>query len=736
MRVASLTLVVVALAAMGRTAAVADPPTAPWTVIFYVAGDDLASTAVSERADIIAGVASTTTPGFTWPKDIHVAILVDRFDKDAYQNHPDHLPQPPAAILGTSTPGRDLNQAELPIARSSLGTFAGNVELDMGSGDNLTRFLVAATTAYPSTRLAVFFIGHGRGWPATCTDRYLPPFGASSLRALTIRSALAAVKHARGDHNTDVVAFHSCLMSAVEIAAAVREQADYLVAPESLELADAWQYEQIAGALNTSAPITGADFARAIVTTSKTPVKTTTTTQNGTKVSKAVRVRCAIDLEKFDQKVLAPLDELGHELAPLIAYIPFVDPQPPNVVSDDVKAARCHSRRLSTVAVVQNSQASIDLWCFASQLGNASHSPHISAAMRAKWLALAANLAPGSDVFVALKSSLKSGPNSVGGISAFVPCATDWLADYLTLPGPTGPIFGAPRAMPGLEGWKEAVTQFAAFSCTDDEAACSFLPIITDQAAGQLAATLVHPSQVSRTYLALAADRPGGTALVARIPLAAEVVRSAKTHAMQAVLPRAWPSLISGKSSVLLPIIDVISYSDGDEMLSVTSAFQRLDVPPPPGGSDVIRLEISLAREIELDSKRLVWRGAVETVIAESGGRLEAVELRPGERLRPIYAKLPGSGGDLLEPRADDSVPELVVAADGELVVGERPLGDAASFRVGFLWDGLGTRSYAGPLLPVTAFPPPSGAVPGAGPVRPDVAPTPPVEPKRPPDVK
>lgn len=95
---------------------------------------------------------------------------------------------------------------------------------DMSDPQCLRDFVAWAEEEYPAKHYALIVNDHGGGWRGVCEDEQN---GAGDLMSLpNLRQALEEGPH------FDVVIFHACLMSMVEVAYELKDVADYMVACE------------------------------------------------------------------------------------------------------------------------------------------------------------------------------------------------------------------------------------------------------------------------------------------------------------------------------------------------------------------------------------------------------------------------------------------------------------------------------------------------------------------------
>jgi len=132
------------------------------------------------------------------------------------------------------------------VAISTLGISknTSDAEVNMGSGDTLTKFIKFCTDNYPANHKMLLFTNHGGGWrdnPAAKKNR-LKEIGVTKgvcwdesssdayLHTADLRTSIVA---ALGTGNKiDIIAFDACLMAMVEVAYELKDVANYMVASE------------------------------------------------------------------------------------------------------------------------------------------------------------------------------------------------------------------------------------------------------------------------------------------------------------------------------------------------------------------------------------------------------------------------------------------------------------------------------------------------------------------------
>lgn len=202
----------------------------PWTLLVYMAADahDLGELA---RVDL-GELAAAFGPAAAEQIDVVVQLDVDA----------------PAGLERLALAG-----PVEPAARTPLGApaalLAALPEDEGPPAAALQRFVAWALRGYPSDRVALALWGHGQGWrPADApagpvryeADATFGGFGFDASQNSVIdtpglaRALAGALAEARPDARLDLLALDACLMSTVEVAAALAPSARFLVGHEQV----------------------------------------------------------------------------------------------------------------------------------------------------------------------------------------------------------------------------------------------------------------------------------------------------------------------------------------------------------------------------------------------------------------------------------------------------------------------------------------------------------------------
>ncbi|HOB98736.1 MAG TPA: clostripain-related cysteine peptidase [Verrucomicrobiota bacterium] len=162
-------------------------------------------------------------------------------------------------------------------------------ELNMGNPNVLRDFVEWGITNYPADHYALAIWNHGDGWRMNrekaaqiagmrrsgADERVVKAVATddTDMDVLYMREVQTALTDARqrleGRNAThvkiDLIGFDACLMGMVEVAYALRDVTNYLVASEETEPGDGWPYDTILTDLTGNPNMSPADLARRIV---------------------------------------------------------------------------------------------------------------------------------------------------------------------------------------------------------------------------------------------------------------------------------------------------------------------------------------------------------------------------------------------------------------------------------------------------------------------------------------
>jgi hypothetical protein len=210
------------------------PPINEWTVMFFCAGDnELAPLIISQLKGIKDAGAN---------EDVDVLVYLDPNEKGV-----------PTRIYSVNQDGRaidpnnpfvpNLENDNIAISRSAVGA-AKRLKAALRNPDKvqvkeaLRRFLRFCKQKHRANHYALVLLGHGM---IVANDAFLPDeFPVSSVTLKQLGANLDIF-----DGKLELLAFHSCSMSAVEVAYELKGKANYMIASEGMSFVGSWPYRNL-----------------------------------------------------------------------------------------------------------------------------------------------------------------------------------------------------------------------------------------------------------------------------------------------------------------------------------------------------------------------------------------------------------------------------------------------------------------------------------------------------------
>ncbi len=216
-------------------------PARQWTVAVYLGGDnDLEPAAVLDLREMQKGMPANGCA---------VVALIDRFADEG------------------ESPEQWSDTRVLRVEPGDDGTFTTlgkPAERDTGDARTLASFVAGVFRKFPAKHHAVVLWDHGGGWTGMVVDEDAPGRkGRTQLSLGDVRSGLQTALAASGVLKLDLVAFDACLMAQLEVALAMHDVADFMVASQAIVPGSGFPYTQVLPKFggDTSAR----DIAKAIV---------------------------------------------------------------------------------------------------------------------------------------------------------------------------------------------------------------------------------------------------------------------------------------------------------------------------------------------------------------------------------------------------------------------------------------------------------------------------------------
>lgn len=243
----ALVLVIGCGGGKSSTGSVVPPAHGTWTVMVYMAADnDLEEYAIQNVNDM-ERVGSSS--------QVSVVAQIDRSSGYDTSN----------GDWSTTRRYYITHDSDTRIVNSTMISDLG--KQDMADPRTLSDFIAWATTAYPADHYLLVLWDHGRGWRTralTQTHRVVRSMfiDDSSGHEMSLNSMAGAL---RAGPKLDIVLFDACLMGMVEVADALKDSSDIMVASEDNVPAGGQDYTGLISTLTGNPDIAPAALATTVV---------------------------------------------------------------------------------------------------------------------------------------------------------------------------------------------------------------------------------------------------------------------------------------------------------------------------------------------------------------------------------------------------------------------------------------------------------------------------------------
>ncbi|MBN1427941.1 MAG: hypothetical protein JXB07_06115 [Anaerolineae bacterium] len=226
-----------------------------WTVMLYQDADDQ----VLER-DIYLDLNEAERVGSS--PNVNIVAQLDRFHA-GYQGDGDWT----SARRYYVTQDNDLRRIGSQMVQD-LG------EVNMSSPQTLVDFVQWSAQKFPADKYVLIISDHGMGWPGGWSDPSHEAPGSSiplaerlgnNLYLMELDQALGDARATAGIDKFEIFGMDACLMSQIEVMAAIQPHANYAVASEEIEPAIGWAYAGFLGKLVQNPDMSGVELSKAIV---------------------------------------------------------------------------------------------------------------------------------------------------------------------------------------------------------------------------------------------------------------------------------------------------------------------------------------------------------------------------------------------------------------------------------------------------------------------------------------
>ncbi len=227
-----------------------------WLVMLYQDADDQ----ILEK-DIYIDLNEAERVGSS--ENVHIVAQIDRF-RGGYADDGDWT----SARRYYVTRDDDLTRVGSQLVED-LG------EVDMGSGESLVDFISWAVANFPADRYILIMSDHGLGWPGGWSDPSSSRMDGSNSPMASrlgqyiylneLDQALGIARGQTGIDKFDLIGMDACLMSQIEVYAALQPHGRVAVASEEVEPSLGWAYAGFLDVLTSNPGITPEDVGKLIV---------------------------------------------------------------------------------------------------------------------------------------------------------------------------------------------------------------------------------------------------------------------------------------------------------------------------------------------------------------------------------------------------------------------------------------------------------------------------------------
>ena len=661
-------LSIAVLAVTAGVAAAAPAPIAEWTFMVYMDADcDLEATTLPDLEEMVAVGSSP---------QVRVVVLADRAERGGDE---DGFSDDSVANLRNWTTAK-----LLAVEDGRLREIADWGEVNMADGATLARFVRTVQRDFPARRYALVVGDHGSAWPGIVADDSSPQEGDM----LTMDELHAALAPVLAERPLELIGFDACLMANYETALSVAPLARTMVASEELEPGSGWQYTATLRALVQTPTLTGAALGR-IVADSYLASFVRSSDEDVRSAGLGVTLS-VLDLARLAALETA-VDRLGNALAADIT-------QRGRASWLQIAEARASSEDYGTLGDPDAPDSGLyDLRDFAFQVQEHVTTPAVRAA--------AAEAARAVDVAVVHRVRGGARP-SANGLSIFLPPDGESL-------GPAT-YAGASAARRGR--WLPFIKAYTSGADADEEA-----PGVDDVAANGAdvsvdkpieLSTKVRADDVDEAYFVLSEVQGEESYIIGKV-----LIEPDEDGKLEEEWDGDWFTIGTANRRVVCPVTDMepvaeeeedaqeedvpgefvakagfADYGGGAATGSVTGtaavtdassdeSVYLVEVPVEVSrrGSSVWR-DVLLYFHVDFDEDDI--KGAFVYAFLDTDDGPREYELRPGDRIRPVYIRVTDEGEDLVVSEEPEDVITLARgAADLTVQMGRVEVGE---YRVGF----------------------------------------------------
>ena len=202
-----------------------------WTILIYMSADNnLEKFAIKDIQEMLLG-------SITVDSCVRFILQIDRSKSSNTSLGYSNQPLPGESIVYSSTRRYEISNGTILQVVSSNSSLGNN---DMGNKQIFQSFLSWGMTNYPANHTVLIMWGYGSGISQLAYDET----NQSSLRLADMHDAIQNVENTT-KKKIDIIGFDSSSMASINTLFALQDVTHYIIASETLEPGQSWDYEQI-----------------------------------------------------------------------------------------------------------------------------------------------------------------------------------------------------------------------------------------------------------------------------------------------------------------------------------------------------------------------------------------------------------------------------------------------------------------------------------------------------------
>lgn len=512
-------------------------------------------------------------------------------------------------------------------------------EVNMAHPATLERFVAVSKEKYPARRYALIIGDHGSGWSGACADDSAPEDDL-----LTLPEMARCLKGAE----LEFLGFDCCLMATLEVGLSLVPAARYMISSEELEPGTGWSYTPVLKALHADPALTGEGLGRVVADSFKDSFDRSR--DPDMKSSGLAITLSVVDLSRL-AGVETMLESLGRGLD---AHLKKGGRQ----AWLEVARARSRAEEYGASSDGEPGESLHDLVDLAGHL--ALEVPSLAGQARA--------LEQATRQAVVYNVRGKARPQAHGLSLYFPPDQESYDGDYALVPGLN-------------RGWHDFLKRYGGIAAQDTTA-----PEVTqvDSSQPQLAggeslelSGEVEADDLDECYFVLAQNVEDEQVIIGSFPTDPDQAGKLAEN-----WDGRWYALGDKDGFLTVPITEVELEEDGSLWAACPAQLQTR--------KKAKWRDVTVYLYLEKDDEGELVGEVVYAMLDEEGEQARELELRPGNRLRPVFLTIDAEGNEEYVPNEH---PDDVLVVDEEGLAVEMLEVDPGSYSIGFMAVDLAGNS-------------------------------------------